>query len=122
MIARFTVLIVVVFSLSGCATPSKYQWGRYESSLYSHYKNPADQEQFAENLAATIAKGEQTGAVPPGIYAEYGYVLYSIGRNADAISYFEKEKKTWPESALLMDKMIVSTKKTAGKAATEKGK
>lgn len=122
MIARFSALILVVFLLPGCATPAKYQWGKYENSLYSHYKNPADQEQFAASLAATIAKGEETGSVPPGIYAEYGYVLYSVGRNTEALSYFEKEKKTWPESTLLMDKMIASAKKTSGKAAVGTGK
>ncbi len=122
MITRFTVLVVVVFLLPGCATPTKYHWGKYENSLYKQYKNPADQEQFAVSLAAAIAAGEQTGTVPPGIYAEYGYVLYSTGRNADAISYFEKEKKTWPESTLLMDKMIVSAKKGTGKASAGVGK
>ena len=122
MIVRLSVLILGVFLLPGCGTPLKYQWGGYENSLYNHYKNPADQEQFATSLAAIIAKGEGTGTVPPGIYAEYGYVLYSVGRNTEAISYFEKEKKTWPESTLLMDKMIASAKKTSGKAAVGAGK
>lgn len=112
MKARLIALAFVPFFLFGCAT-SKYHWGKYEASLYKHYKNPADQEQYAVALASVIEDGEQSGTVPPGIYAEYGYVLYSIGRNADSISYFEKEKKTWPESTLLMDKMITSAKRAA---------
>ena len=122
MITRIIVLVFVTFFLLGCAT-SKYHWGKYEDSLYKHYKNPADQEKYAAALDSIIKDGEQSGAVPPGIYAEYGYVLYSIGRNADSISYFEKEKKAWPESTLLMDKMIASAKKaTADKASVGAGK
>jgi hypothetical protein len=122
MIARLAALAFVPFFLFGCAT-SKYHWGNYEDSLYKHYKNPADQEKYAAALASVIEDGEQSGTVPPGIYAEYGYVFYSIGRNADSISYFEKEKKAWPESTLLMDKMIASAKKaTADKASVGVGK
>lgn len=113
MTTRNFTLIIVLLSLTGCGTTTKYHWGSYESSLYKHYKNSADQEQFSEALAITISDGERNGRVPPGIYAEYGYLLYSAGQYVEAIPYFEKEKKAWPESIQFMDKIIENAKKGA---------
>ena len=123
---KLAVLLgVLALSITACGVKSKYDWGNYENALYQHYKNPADQEQLAESLADIIAYGETTGTVPPGIYAEYGYLLYTAGKNQDAIAYFEKEKKAWPESGRLMDKMIENAKggpvkKTPPKSADKK--
>ena len=61
---------------------------------------------MGEVLAEVIEEGEAKGSVPPGIYAEYGHVLLDIGKAREAIIYFEKEKNVWPESSMLMDKMI----------------
>lgn len=105
--------------LSGCVT-TKYHWGKYENSLYEYYKNPADVEKIAETLSTIIADGEALGNVPPGIYAEYGYILYITGKTQDSILYFEKEKKMWPESTTLMDKMINIASKSNIKNSEEK--
>jgi hypothetical protein len=102
IIAQMSVLALV---LLGCST-TKYHWGSYENSLYRYYKNPADVEELGEALAEVIEEGEAKGRVPPGIYAEYGYVLLNIGRAPEAIIYFEKEKNAWPESSILMNNMI----------------
>jgi hypothetical protein len=40
------------------------------------------------------------------LYAEYGFALYEAGRIDEAVIYFRKEKEKWPESAVIMDKMI----------------
>jgi len=44
--------------------------------------------------------------VPPGIYAEYGFALYEKGNFPDAIKFFKLESDKWPESRVLMAKMI----------------
>lgn len=44
--------------------------------------------------------------LPPGICAEYGYVLLAVGRPGEAQPYFEMEKRFWPEATRLMDRMI----------------
>ncbi|MCD6288307.1 MAG: DUF4810 domain-containing protein, partial [Candidatus Hydrogenedentes bacterium] len=90
------------------------------------YKNPVDQEQFARTLETIIERGEQKGRVPPGIYAEYGYLLMVQGRAGEAITFFEREKAQWPESAHLMDVMIGNAtfdrqkSKTGGARSAEK--
>ncbi len=94
-------------ALAACAPRSQYHWGSYDSALYRQYKNPQDREQFIESLKTTILESEQLGQkVPPGICAEYGYALYEEGQAAESLPWFQREKETWPESTVLMDKMI----------------
>jgi len=101
--------IALVALASGCAQQqvAKYNWGDYESAMYRYYSTPGDSHAFAEKLLAAIQASEAANRkVPPGMYAEYGELLYEGGDNANAITYFEKEKTTWPESAVLMTNMI----------------
>ena len=84
-----------------------YRWGGYDDALYRHYKNPQERDEFVAKLRGIIEEAEKTGGVvPPGCYAEYGWALYEEGRGSDAIAYFEKESKRWPESRPFMEKLI----------------
>jgi hypothetical protein len=94
-----------------------YHWRGYDDGLYRHYRNPQDRAQWVETLRVVILEGEQRGRqVPPGVYAEYGFALYEEGAWPQAIAYFEKERARWPESAVLMDKMIRNAQRQAGSA------
>jgi hypothetical protein len=100
------VAMTVVF-VTGCASPAKYNWGGYENSLYQYYKDPTKADELSAALMETIQGAEKTqGTVPPGIYAEYGYLLIQQGKAKEAVPYFEKEKNKWPESTYFMDSMI----------------
>jgi hypothetical protein len=44
--------------------------------------------------------------VPPGFHAHLGYLYYSIGRADQARQEFETEKANFPESAVLMDRLL----------------
>jgi len=107
---RAIALVVVAAALlaTGCASGKRpmYDWGSYEASLYHYYKDPTKIDAYAEALADAVAKGQRDDRVPPGLYAEYGYVLMSLGRADEARTYFELEEKTWPESKHLMDIML----------------
>lgn len=102
---RLCMVVVLVLFTAGCAR-SRYAWDDYEDRLYSYYKNPAESDQFMEGLQEIIQDGEAENRVPPGIYAEYGYMLYERGKFPDAVLWYTKERDRWPESRLLMDKMI----------------
>jgi hypothetical protein len=92
--------------VAGCAGPgTMYEWGSYQPALLDYTKS-ADNEKFETNLRESIAKAEEKQAVPPGIYAELGYLLMNTDRGAEAVLFFEKEKALFPESAMLMNKMI----------------
>jgi hypothetical protein len=94
---------------AGCAPQTRYAWNEYDTILYQYYKSPAEDEQFVEHLKEVIDKAEAVGKVPPGIYAEYGFALYEKGNFQEAAKYFKLEKDKWPESNLLMAKMIQNT-------------
>lgn len=99
-------LLISGLVLASCAPPSQYRWGNYEHALYTYYKEPAELERYAEELTQIIATAGAEGRVPPGIYAEYGYVLWMQGKPNEAIAQFEREKHIWPESTHLMDLLI----------------
>lgn len=118
---RFLRGVVSCFLAAGllisCA-PQAYVWGSYETELYEYYKDPDQLESFMRALETAIAKGEESAQNPgsadgatspriaPGLYAEYGYLLMLKNQDAKAKGYFEKERQSWPESRVLMEKMI----------------
>lgn len=83
-----------------------YEWDKYSYELKSYYKNPDEHNKFTDELYQDIQVAEEKGKVPPGLYAEYGYMLLGQNNVSGAISYFRKERNRWPESAYLMDKVI----------------
>src|SRR5689334_4021944 len=100
--------LVLAALLSGCAAanPPLYSWGNYESSIYARYtgNDPAQAQQYLEEVIQTAKSGN--GRVPPGVYADYGMLLYQQGRGAEAVEYFQKEAATFPEAAPLMTKLV----------------
>lgn len=84
---KFLLLIVSVVLLSSCGptTSALYYWGpeegqatKYEQLTYKSYKSQTP-ESICELLCAyedmVSNPGGSTGVVPPGICAEYGYLL-----------------------------------------------
>lgn len=92
---------------SGC-TSTRYNWSGYEDALYSQYKDPANQVSYMEELQEIVEASAKKPEIriPPGIYAEYAYMLYQTGRYTEAVVYFRKEHDLWPESRFFMQKMI----------------
>lgn len=109
--------IAALMSLGACAQQTTlYEWGSYSPSLRSYYKKPAELAEFSGKLQESLAKAEAAGKVPPGLYAEYGYVQLEMGNQGEALNYFAKERDRWPESAPFMTKLIT---RLSGKPAAE---
>ena len=101
--------MIGILSVTACvAPPTRYVWGRYEDSLYNYYADASKADDLIKALAEATTAGDASGKTAPGLHAEYGYMLLSAGRSADAVAEFEKERSIWPESRTLMDKMITS--------------
>ncbi len=96
----------------GCAQSAKplYNYGNYNKSYYNFKKNTG--EESALELQKTIEQaikekdGGTSGRVPPGMYANLGYIYLKNGKASEAIDNFTKEKTTYPESTHFMDRMI----------------
>ena len=103
---RFIAVSIALAFLSGCASTALYDWGNYEQAAYAYAKDPGEVERYIESLDEIIAGAEETNKVPPGIYAERGYALLSIGRRDAAMEDFARERDKWPESRKLMGLLI----------------
>jgi hypothetical protein len=107
--ARTLILTTLLVLMAiGCATQhQRYDWGSYDPSLYGYYKNPTKVGELSVSLAAVIdAASTNHATVPPGIYAEYGYLQLQQGKNLAAVDLFKQEESHWPESKVFMDRMI----------------
>ncbi len=105
---RVGLAMAVVVTLGACAaTTQKYNWEKYDPALYGYYKSPAKLAELNQALEAIIKSADINKArVPPGIYAEYGYLQLQAGKSAEAVTMFEEEETHWPESKVFMDRMI----------------
>ncbi len=105
------VALILLVALSGCAKPSMYNWDGYSTSMYSFYRHPDERQKFTDSLNTIIADNEKAGTrVPPGIYAEYGYMMLSADQTIEAVTYFKKEQDAWPEATKFMKTMIALAK------------
>lgn len=116
---RCVLLLFVTLLLGfGCAKKGLYQWQGYSSSLYTYKKNLDDKSYAGHKkvLEKIIEEcGKHDNRVPPGIYCEYGYMLAKEGKSKEALTYFDQEEKTYPESAVMINalkNMVTAKDKT----------
>jgi hypothetical protein len=120
---RLTLFCVLAALCAGCVQQTKpmYHWCDYSDSLYNCKKNdgPETQAQHQAVLERIITESkERNMRVPPGVCAELGYAYAAQNRNREAVGLFQQEKQTYPESALLMDRLISQTEKRASSPAS----
>lgn len=96
----------LALSVAACATPSRFEWGDYENSLYSFSKTPEARENYRKSLQVAIQRGEQSKRLAPGMYAELGYLYLEDNNNAEAIASFEKEMTAFPESRIFLTSLV----------------
>ncbi|GAA0859725.1 DUF4810 domain-containing protein [Aliiglaciecola litoralis] len=93
---------LLVLLMGGCAAnKDMLYWGDYSSTLYDYKKEPSDETRAAhvESLEDIIAKSTQRGTrIPPGVYAELGYMHIETGSTELGAKYLQLEVDTYPES------------------------
>jgi hypothetical protein len=99
-------LLLASAALSGCGPKSKmYAWGNYSKTLYHCKKNPTDENILAHRneLLRIMAESEEHNMrVPPGVCAEYAYILMKEGNIEEANKYLDREELEYPESKQLV--------------------
>lgn len=107
MLRKIALSCIICATLTACVGDKQlYSWGSYPKALLAYSKNPEQSDKFTAALEQTIRKAEDRKNVPPGLYAEYGYMLLDQQRVPEAVAYFGKERDRWPESASLMNRII----------------
>src|SRR5438067_1272678 len=97
---RVACIAMMALALSGCASGNKslYDWGGYDATMYSGYKDPTTIGANMQKLEAHIQKMEQGHQkVAPGLYADLGMLQLQAGNKEKAQSNFRKERAAWPE-------------------------
>lgn len=111
------IFIAVFILLTGCQTSREtFYWGNYSATLYELKRNPDDKtiDAHKKELLLIVEKsGKMKKQVPPGVYAEYGYILLKEGNEIEGMEYLTKEETSYPESAVFIKKI---------KAEYERGK
>ena len=113
--AKYLIVVAGLLFLSGCAAKTHYVWSDYDTKFYKYYQNPSERDEFVLQLKEVLDECESSGRVPPGIYAEYGYMMYEQGNSLQAVMYYQKESDKWPESKVFMSKMIANAQKRSKK-------
>ncbi len=108
------IAFIVSICFAGCALPHKmYYFGDYSQTLYSLVKNQTEEALFnhKQELEKILSKSEVLSLpVPPGIYAELGYINLKANNSKKAIELFQAESQLYPESKHLMERLIQSAK------------
>lgn len=118
---RWTAIAVIATAMTGCATQrGLYQWGGYDSALYTSYKNPEAVVALQTNLEKHIAAMQSAKQkVAPGLHAELGSLYLQSGDSNRALDQYRQERQAWPESRGLMDAMIRTLESRAEKQSDE---
>jgi hypothetical protein len=107
-VALFAVLAALI-GLTGCAPQQQFYWGSYEESLYSRQQQPGPGGDLKASgmLLSTITEAQSYNAkIPPGVHADYGYLLFKQGQIDEAVAQLQKELALYPESMPFMHTMM----------------
>ena len=112
---NFFIAVLVVLALGSCTTTKTlYSWYNYEDATYQYNKKRTDElkvkvlEQYKK---LTDKQKGVRGVVPPGLYAEYGYMLYMNGKKDEGLNFLKQEIKLYPESEMYVSRIIKQLEK-----------
>lgn len=112
---KLFIAAICVTAFISCATQkSLYTWYDSEDATYKYTKRGTD-----ELLTKAMAQYEkviskQKGirkVVPPGVNAEYGYLLYKAGKKEEGLALLKAEIKVYPESETFISRIIKQLEK-----------
>lgn len=108
------VAVVSLLLLAGCTPKTLYSWSDYSVTSYNYLKN-RDEKSMAD-LVTTYERiiNHQSGTrntVPPGVYADYGFILIQTGKVEQGVKMLKMEVSLYPESAQFVNNIIKSYEK-----------
>lgn len=110
-----SAMIAVLLTVSSCTTTKTlYSWYDYEDVTYQYSKKSTEELQvkvLEQYKKITERQKGVRGVVPPGMYAEYGYLLYKTGKKDEGLSFLKKEVELYPESDTYISRIIKQLEK-----------
>ena len=109
-IRKLVFMLCLPLMALSCTTQSTlYSWGSYQEASYQYMKSNTDQD--LDKLLVRyqyIIDNQKKGrkVVPPGIYADYGFLLVKKGRVEEGLKLMKMEVALYPESAVFVGRII----------------
>jgi hypothetical protein len=108
---RKNIIIITFIALLASCTSQKplYSWGNYETTSYNYLKNSDEKstQELIENYQKIIETQKGTrGVVPPGVCADYGFLLLQEGKTEEGKKMLMKEIALYPESRIFIDRIL----------------
>ena len=108
-IVKMAAVSGIALLVMSCGSTQLYSWYDYQEDFYHSFKN-SDQksvDELAKTYQKIIEKQKATrGVVPPGIYADYGWLLLQAGKNAEGKEMLAKEIELYPESEVFVGSIL----------------
>jgi hypothetical protein len=98
-----------VLCLASCAPKTLYSWGNYDDTSYVYLKHSDEKStgELIKTYRQLIEKQEGTRkTVPPGIYADYGFILLQANKTEEGRAMLEKEIALYPESKIFIERIL----------------
>lgn len=107
---KLIIFILPALMLVSCSVQKPlYTWGNYNQTSYNYLKNSDEKstQQLLETYAKLIEKQKGTRAtVPPGLYADYGFLLLQANKTDQGKAMLQKEVALYPESKVFVDRIL----------------
>lgn len=115
MMKKLMVIAAAAMLLASCTTQQPlYSWYDYEDATYQYSKKRTDElklKVLEEYKLLTEKQKGTRGVVPPGLNAEYGYMLYMTGKHDEGLALMKKEIELYPESEKYISRIIKQLEK-----------
>lgn len=107
---KYLLIASIALAAVSCTTEKPlYNYKGYDDAVYAYTKTGDDQstENLIKIYEKLIAKpGGTRKAPPPGVCADYGYILVRKGEVAKGKALLIKETVLYPESKPFVDRII----------------
>ena len=104
------LLTLIAFAFVSCGTQQQlYNWKGYDDAVYAYTKH--SDEKSVESLMAVYERmiqnsGGTRKVPPPGVCADYGFLLIEKGKVQEGKELLVKETVLYPESKLFVDRIL----------------
>jgi len=110
---KSVILFAFIAMLASCTTQKQlYTWGNYETTSYNYLKNSDEKsiQELIENYQKVIETQKGTrGVIPPGVCADYGFLLLQEGKTDEGKNMLIKEIVLYPESKIFIERILKMT-------------
>ena len=107
---KFLLLIIAGLCVASCSTQSQlYNWAGYDGAVYAYTKH--SDEKSIESLMLVYTRliqnsGGTRNVPPPGVCADYGYLLIQSGKIKEGKELLVRETTLYPESKQFIERIL----------------